>query len=71
MFHCFINFKHTSPDGRTVICDQFHISAITEKDIRDMEHVISELLDRLGAEHSSRFMFEPAIFYPEGDEEDD
>lgn len=71
MFHCFINFKNTSPDGSTVICDQFHISAKTEQDIRNIEHVISELLDRLGVEHTSRFMFEPAVFYPEGRRDED
>ena len=71
MFHCFINFKNTSPDGSTTICDQFHISARTEQDIRNMERVISELLDRLNVEHSAGFMFEPAIFYPEGMEDED
>lgn len=71
MFHCFINFKNTSPDGSTVICDQFHISARTEKDIRNMYKVLSELLNRLGVEHTARFIFQPAAIDMEGDEEDD
>lgn len=71
MFHCFINYNTTTRDGSTVITEQFHISAGTEQDIRNMAQVISELLERLQIKHSCKFVYEPAIVDLEGDEEDE
>lgn len=66
MFHCFIDYDITTRDGETVINDQFHFSAKTEKDIRNMQDVISILLNRLGIKHKVKFVYEPSTIDMEG-----
>lgn len=71
MFHCFINYDTTTRDGSHTITDQFHISARTERDIRNMAQVISELLTRLKIKHSCKFVYEPCTIDIEGDDDND
>ena len=68
MWHCYINYKIKDARVSEVFkTEQFHISAKTQQDIINMEAVISELLDRLEIEHTSRFVFHPSILL-EGEE---
>lgn len=68
MFHCFVNYKvkesRVSEEFKT---EQFHVSAETEKDIRNIKDIISELLDRLGIEHSYKIIYVPVFIEKEGE----
>lgn len=68
MFHCFIDYKvKDSRCSEVYKIEQFHISAETEKDIRNIKNIISELLDRLGIEHSYKIMYMPVFIEKEGE----
>lgn len=72
MFHCFINYKVKDARISEVFkTEQFHVSAETEKDIRNIKNIITELFDRLGIEHSTKIMYMPVIIEKEGEDDED
>lgn len=73
MFHCFINYKIKNASGISEVfkTKQFHVSAETEKDIRNIKNIITELLNRLGIEHSTKIMYMPVIIEKEGEDDED